>query len=88
MACGCPTVTSNATSLPEVVGDAGLLSNPGDVAAFARNILRILENPAFAEEMRARGLKRAAQFTWQNTARQTLAVYRQVLEKTAQRAQA
>jgi glycosyltransferase involved in cell wall biosynthesis len=84
MACGCPTVTSNAASLPEVVGQAGLMANPHDVDAFAVHMSRILNDPALAASLRERGLKQAARFTWQAAADQTLAIYRRVLEQAAQ----
>ncbi len=79
MACGTPVVTSNTSSLPEVAGDAALLINPLDVSAIADAVLRVLTEPGLADDLRERGLKRAAQFTWERTARETLAVYNQVL---------
>ena len=68
MACGTPFVGSNATSIPEVVGDAGLLCDPHDAAALAAALVRVLEEPGRAEELRRRGLERAAEFTWDRTA--------------------
>jgi glycosyltransferase involved in cell wall biosynthesis len=68
MACGAPFVGSNATSVPEVVGDAGLLRDPRDAAALADALVRVLEEPGLAEELRRRGLARAADFTWDRTA--------------------
>jgi glycosyltransferase involved in cell wall biosynthesis len=88
MACGCPTVISRATSLPEVVGDAAVLCDPSDAAAVTHGINSILDNPARARELRERGLKHAAQFTWENVAQKTLAVYQRVLKESAQGAQA
>jgi glycosyltransferase involved in cell wall biosynthesis len=79
MACGAPVVCSNSTSLPEVVGEAGLLVDPLDVQALSAAILRVLTTPDLAQELRARGLARAGQFTWEHTARQTLAVYSHAL---------
>ena len=82
MACGTPVVTSNSTSLPEVAGEAALLVDPYDVEAIAEAMRRVLEEPELAAELRERGLKRAAEFTWERTARETIAVYERVLGKS------
>jgi glycosyltransferase involved in cell wall biosynthesis len=79
MACGTPVITSNASSLPEVVGDAAISVDPYDVDALAAAIGRVLGDAPLRAELRARGLARAAQFTWERAARETLAVYREVL---------
>ena len=68
MACGAPFVGSNATSIPEVVGDAGLLVDPRDPAAVADALVRVLEEPGLADELRRCGLERAHEFTWERTA--------------------
>ena len=81
MACGTPVVTSNVSSLPEVVGDAALTIDPYDVAGLAAAIERVLADAALRAELRAKGLARAQQFTWEHAARATLAVYEQVLGK-------
>jgi Glycosyl transferases group 1 len=65
MACGAPVVASNRTSIPEVVGDAGLLCNPESPAELAAALRRILDEPGLAENLRRRGFDRAAGFTWQ-----------------------
>jgi glycosyltransferase involved in cell wall biosynthesis len=80
MACGVPVVCSNASSLPEVVGDAGLLVPPDDSRAWVEALDRVLSNPGLRLELRGRGLARARQFTWEAAARQTLAVYQRVAE--------
>ncbi len=77
MACGTPVVTSNTSSLPEVVGDAALLVDPYDVEAMASAMRQVLEDPALAQALRQRGLARAATFSWERTARETIAVYEQ-----------
>lgn len=77
MACGTPVVCSNASSLPEVVGDAALLADPLDTDALAAAIAHALRDESLRQELRARGLARARLFTWEATARQTLAAYRQ-----------
>lgn len=78
MACGTPVIVSSASSLPEVVGDAGVLLPPLDVRAWVEAIRRVLNDAAFRAELRARGLQRAAQFTWEKAAQATLNVYRHV----------
>jgi len=79
MACGAPVVSSNATSMPEVAADAALLVNPLDVSEMAGAIRAVLDDPARAETLRARGLARAEQLGWDQTADATLACYRRVL---------
>jgi glycosyltransferase involved in cell wall biosynthesis len=78
MACGTPVVCSNAASLPEVVGDAALLVDPTDVEGLATAMERVLTDADLAAELRRRGLARAAGFTWERTARETVAVYERV----------
>ncbi|HEX2914879.1 MAG TPA: glycosyltransferase family 1 protein [Chloroflexia bacterium] len=82
MACGTPVVCSSAAALPEVVGEAALLVDPFDVPGLAAAIERVLCEPGLSAELRRRGLERAAGFTWERTAQQTLEVYRQVLENS------
>jgi len=79
MACGTPVVTSNTSSLPEVVGDAAITVDPYDVEALAESMHRVLSDPDLADDLRQRGLERAAGFTWEQTARKTVEVYREVL---------
>jgi glycosyltransferase involved in cell wall biosynthesis len=76
MACGAPVVTSDTASLPEVVGDAGLLVDPHDVDALAAAIASVLEDPARAADLRERGLERSRRFSWERTAQATADVYR------------
>ena len=78
MACGAPVICSNAASLPEVVGDAALLVNPRDVEEIAQAIARVLAEAALHDELCAKSLARAAQFSWERAARETLEVYRAV----------
>jgi len=83
MACGVPVVCGNRSSLPEVAGDAALLVPPEDEAAVADAILRVLADPRLAADLRARGLRRAALFSWEETARRTLAAYRRAVDLPA-----
>ena len=75
MACGCPVVVSSAGSLPEVVGDAGLVFEPGDVEALARALTEVLSDRAMRKDLAARGLARARQFSWEKAANETIRVY-------------
>lgn len=79
MACGIPVVCSNTTSLPEVVGDAGMLVNPMDQNAVEEAILKVLENPELRIDMREKGLIQAKKFSWERTAGETLKVYKEVV---------
>lgn len=79
MACGTPIVCSNTTSLPELVGDAAITCSPTDSQAFAAALGRVLSNPELARSMRAKGLDRAAQYSWQKTAAGLVALYEEVL---------
>jgi glycosyltransferase involved in cell wall biosynthesis len=78
MACGTPVVTSTGGSLPEVAGDAAIIVDPLDVTAIADGIRQVAEDRVLADSMRARGLLRAAEFTWEATARRQLEVYREL----------
>jgi glycosyltransferase involved in cell wall biosynthesis len=81
MACGVPVLTSNCSSLAEIAADAALLVDPHDEAALAEGLLRLLSDSSLRERLSAAGKARAAQFSWQKTAQQTLAVYRRVAER-------
>lgn len=83
MACGCPVISSNASSLPEVTGDAALLVDPQDVGELSRQMERVLADGALREALKQRGLDRAAQFSWDRTARETVAVYRRVANENS-----
>jgi glycosyltransferase involved in cell wall biosynthesis len=79
MACGVPVVASRAASLPEVVGDAGVLVDPRDDGAIAIAMARAIEDGAWREGLAARGLAQAAGFTWGRCADRTLALYREAM---------
>lgn len=80
MACGTAVITSNVSSLPEVVGDAGVLVHPQDVEKLADEMEDLLTNPSRREILCKRGLERSKQFTWEKCAAQTLKVYNQVVQ--------
>ncbi|MBN1966659.1 MAG: glycosyltransferase family 4 protein [Anaerolineae bacterium] len=79
MACGTPVLVSDAASLPEVAGDTGFRLPPDDVPAWTEAMARAIHDPAWREDAGQRGRAHAAQFTWANTAAQTVASYRRAL---------
>lgn len=82
MACGTPVITSNVSSLPEVVGDAALTVDPQQSAAIAQALTRLLGDEQLREELRHKGFERAQHYTWANAARKLLAVYQQLSHGT------
>lgn len=84
MACGVPVVTSNQTSLPEVVGPAGMMVDPDDVDAMRESLQRLLEDRAYAAALGQLGLARAKSFSWERCAIETFSVYKQVLDARGQ----
>ena len=75
MASGCPVITSNISSLPEVAGEAALLIDPQDVDEVASAIEAICKNQSLAAELKRKGLERAGRFSWKKCAQETLKVY-------------
>ena len=78
MNCGTPVIASNLTSIPEVVGDTGILINPYDIKDISLAIGTLLSSENLRSELSAKALLRAKQFSWQNTASRTLKVYESV----------
>jgi glycosyltransferase involved in cell wall biosynthesis len=78
LACGTPVVCSNASSLPEVAGEAALLVNPGSVEALVRAMRDVSSKRELRDDLGARGPQQAARFNWRRTAQETLAVYTSV----------
>ena len=76
---GAPVVASAAASLPEVVGDAGLMVAPDDVEGLAGALGQMLTDDSLSRMLREKGLRRAAQFSWARCAQETLAVYDRIL---------
>lgn len=76
MASGTPVIASRAASIPEVLGDAGILVDPEDVRAWTDAIVRVVNDEHLRRSMTAAGIARAGEFTWARTARITLDVYR------------
>ena len=75
MGCGVPVITSNTSSMPEVAGDAAILVDPFEYKQIAEGISTMLENEALLNEYKVKGLQRAAQFTWEASAKQLLSIY-------------
>ena len=79
MACGCPVITSNVSAMPEVAGDAALLVNPQSVNDLSNAMQRVLADSALSAELRQRGTVRAKEFSWEKCARETWAIYQELL---------
>jgi len=78
MACGTPVVTSNVSSLPEVAGDAAVLVDPLSVESMVEGTRRVVTGAELRDDLKRRGLQRAAEFTWEKAARQVLDIFEQV----------
>ncbi|OGF50840.1 MAG: hypothetical protein A2231_04090 [Candidatus Firestonebacteria bacterium RIFOXYA2_FULL_40_8] len=78
MACGCPVVVSNTTSLPEVCGDAAIYVDPTDIKSIADGIVKGLNDMKLREDMIKKGFERAKQFTWEKTAKTTIEIIKRL----------
>ena len=78
MACGAPVITSNTSSLPEVVGNAGVMVNPDNTEELCEAIYAVVGNNSLSEKMRKKSLERAKLFSWEKSARQLLKIYGEV----------
>ena len=78
MACGCPVVTANISSLPEVVGEAGIMVNPYDTSSLVQAMRRVLTDDKLRDNMVRKGLEQSKKFSWEKTAELTLQVYNKV----------
>lgn len=81
MTCGTPTITTNVTSIPEVVGDGALLADPYDIDELTEKIYRTVTDTGFREELSARALRRAYNFSWKKTVIETIKVYEEVYNR-------
>jgi len=79
MRCGTPVVTSNASSLPEVAGDAALLVPPEDVESLAEAMWRLIDDHALRNDLRHRGFQQVSHFTWKRAAESLVAIYKQIV---------
>jgi glycosyltransferase involved in cell wall biosynthesis len=85
MQCGTPVIAGNRTSLPEVVGDAGLLVDPFDEDALTEALARMIDDSDFRARLRVKGIEWAKNFSWRETARLTLQAYEQAVKGNAER---
>ncbi len=85
MRCGCPIVTSDVSSLPEVAGDAALYVDPGDVMSIADALIQISSSAETRKQLIAKGRVRAQQFSWERCAAETYDVYKHVLSSSFRR---
>jgi len=76
MQCGVPVITSNVSSLPEVVGEAGIMVDPADGEALCQAMLAIYRSPVYASRLAASSLARAGLFSWERCADETVHAYR------------
>ncbi len=81
MACGTPTITSNVSAMPEVVGDDGLLVDPNSTQEIADAVIQLYRDPLLQARLTERGLIRVKHFTWQNTAESIARIYEQIVLK-------
>ncbi|MBD2453550.1 FkbM family methyltransferase [Nostoc sp. FACHB-87] len=75
MQCGTPVITSNTSSLPEVVGDAGIMLDPNDILGIENNILRLYSEPALRENLAKKSLQQAQNFSWDKYIQETIKIY-------------
>jgi len=80
MACGCPVLCSRSSSLPEVVGDAGILLPADNSSAWADALAKLLGSPRVLSRWRERGPAHAALFSWEKAARETLTIYEECIK--------
>ncbi|SKA76598.1 Glycosyltransferase involved in cell wall bisynthesis [Caloramator quimbayensis] len=80
MCCGVPVVVSNSSSLPEVVGDAGIYCDPYSIESIAESVLSILKNQEIKKHLSIEGIKRSEKFSWQKAAQKVMEAYREILE--------
>lgn len=79
MACGCPVISSSTSSMPEVVGDAGILLEPKDENVWAREIMKTLNSKDLMEKLSQKGIVQAQKFSWESCAKQTEEVYKSII---------
>ena len=80
MSCGTPVISSNRSSIPEIVGSAAVLVDPTSIRDLADRIVELLKNPDERMRLSQLGLEQASRFSWIEAARQTLDVYRSVMK--------
>jgi glycosyltransferase involved in cell wall biosynthesis len=80
MSCGTPIVASNTSSIPEVVGDAGVLLSPIDKIGWSKALQKVLSSTAEQKKMSNQSLERAKNFSWRKTAEKTISIYEEILK--------
>jgi glycosyltransferase involved in cell wall biosynthesis len=80
MSCGTLLITSNASSMPEICGEAAHYVDPESASSIAEGIMAVLQDEEYRQELGRRGLERARLFSWERAARETIEVYQQVLD--------
>ena len=75
MACGCPIITSNITACPEIVDNAAILVNPAKTSEIKNAILEVIDNPILRADLSQKSIVRAANFSWEKTAKEHLAFF-------------
>lgn len=83
MCCGTPVIAANSSSIPEVVGDAGILFNPKSIDDLADILLFVIDNPGARDRLISQGYQRAKLFSWDKTVNQTIEIYKSVNKKAA-----
>jgi glycosyltransferase involved in cell wall biosynthesis len=78
MQCGTPVISSNATSLPEVAGEAAILINPYDKDELSQAMLNLLSDEKLRNELTQKGIERAKQFSWSKCAQETVEIYKKI----------
>jgi glycosyltransferase involved in cell wall biosynthesis len=78
MACGTPVITSNTSSLPEVVGEAGIMIDPLDIKVMVQKMYQLLIDDELFNNLSKKGLKRAQYFNWDDSAKRTLEIYEKI----------
>jgi glycosyltransferase involved in cell wall biosynthesis len=81
MKCGCPVLTSNISSMPEVAGEAGILVNPLEVKDIARGIIEVIRDKEIREALRKKGFEQVKKFSWEKAARETLKLYEKAVKE-------
>lgn len=81
MSCGAPVITSNISSIPEVVGDGGILIDPFNMKNLMYSLEALLNDKTIRDELTSKGLKRAANFSWEKTSEKTIQVYNKILHE-------
>ena len=79
MACGTPVITSNTSAMPEIAGEKGILTDPYQPGKIAEAILKLENEPEYRNNAIAYGLERARLFSWENTAKSVLQIYKELL---------